>query len=123
MRCILGSGKRDVHEIEILGTSVRWTEEGLSVRRLASVARHCWKGWDRRNPRRSTAQQSKPEEAIGQEDGEMLEETEKTRFKNAELHESGQVGRATRRERDMHEDGESDTCKRKDFPEGMRILV
>ena len=28
---------------------------------------------------------------------------------DAKLHESGQVGRAIRRERDMHEDGESDT--------------
>ena len=29
MRGILGSGKRDVHEIEILGRKLTWTEEGL----------------------------------------------------------------------------------------------
>ena len=29
VRGILGTGKRDVRKIEILGTSVTWTEEGL----------------------------------------------------------------------------------------------
>ena len=29
VRDLLGSGKRDVREIEILGRSLRWTEEGL----------------------------------------------------------------------------------------------
>ena len=28
VRCVLGSGKRDVRENEILGRSLRWTEEG-----------------------------------------------------------------------------------------------
>ena len=32
VRGILGSGKRDVREIEILGRSLRWTEEGWSTR-------------------------------------------------------------------------------------------
>ena len=31
MRGIVGSGKRDVCEIEILGRSLRWTQEGLEV--------------------------------------------------------------------------------------------
>ena len=29
VRGILGSGKRDVHEIEVLGKKLTWTEEGL----------------------------------------------------------------------------------------------
>ena len=29
MRGILGRGKRDVRELEMLGRSLRWTEEGL----------------------------------------------------------------------------------------------
>ena len=32
VRGVLGSGKRDVHEIEILGRNLTWTEEGLGVR-------------------------------------------------------------------------------------------
>ena len=32
VRGILGSGKRDVHEIEILGRNLTWTEEGFGVR-------------------------------------------------------------------------------------------
>ena len=46
VRGILGSGKRDVHEIEILGRNLTWTEEGLWSKRAAtSIVEHCWKAW------------------------------------------------------------------------------
>ena len=49
---------------------------------------------------------------------------EKTGFTacDPELHEFGHVGRATRRERDMHEDGKLDTRKLEKIEEGMQIL-
>ena len=58
---------------------------------------------------------------IGQkEDETMLEVTE--RFScDAKLHESGQVGRAIRREGDVHEDGESDTSELEEFEEGRQM--
>ena len=57
----------------------------------------------------------------------MLEGAEKTGFRSlaggdAELHESGQVGRAIRRDRDVHEDGEPDTRMLEKIQEGMQIL-
>ena len=43
VRGILGGGKRDVHEIEILGRNLTWTEEGLEYE--GGDKQHCWKVW------------------------------------------------------------------------------
>ena len=45
VRGIHGSGKRDVHEIEILGRNLTWTEEGLEYEAATSTVERCWKAW------------------------------------------------------------------------------
>ena len=127
MRCILGSGKRDVHEIEMLGTSVRWTEDGLGCEATDKRRQALLEGLESSEESKTVNSAAvKPEEIGQEEDGEMREGTEKTRFRSfcgdAKQHESGQIGRAPRRERDMHEDGESDTRKPEEVQEDMRIL-
>ena len=45
MHGLLGSGKRDVHEIEILGRILRWLEEGLGREACDKHVEHCLKPW------------------------------------------------------------------------------
>ena len=88
VRGILGTGKRDAREMEIMGRDFRWPEEGLEYEvsdKTSSCAAQVLSG-------------------------------------DAELLELGQVGRAVRREGDIHEVGESDTTKLEKVEEGMRIL-
>ena len=46
VRGILDRGKRDVRDIEILGRSLRWKEEGLKTEACDNIVMRCWKGWD-----------------------------------------------------------------------------
>ena len=46
VRGILGSEKRDVREIEILGRSFRWTEEGLEYEASDKLCQALLEGWD-----------------------------------------------------------------------------
>ena len=62
VRGILGSGKRDVHEIEILGRNLTWTEEGLE-----------YEGSDKHR---------QPEEIGQEEDTDMLDASEAKRFRS-----------------------------------------
>ena len=83
VRGVLGSGKRDVHEIEILGMSLTWTEEGLE-----------YEGSDKHRPalleglglnEESKAVNSaavKPQEIGQEEDTEMLDAPETKRFRS-----------------------------------------
>ena len=75
VRGVLGSGKRDVHEIEILGRNLTWTEEGLE-----------YEGSDKhRLNEESKAVNSaavKPEEIGQEEDMEILDASETKRFRS-----------------------------------------
>ena len=46
VRGTLGSGKRDVREIEILGRSLRWTEEGVEYEVSDRHRRALQEDWD-----------------------------------------------------------------------------
>ena len=121
VRGILDGRKRDVREIEILGRSLRWTEEGLEYEASDKRRQALLEGL-------GLSEELKKPEKIGQaEDLEMLEEAENTRFRSLaatlKLHVSGQVGRGICRKGDMHEDGEPDTRKLEKVEEGMQILV
>ena len=75
---------------------------------MTNIAWHCWKGWDSaRNGRRSIAQHSSQRKS-GKQRRRICWRNRKRRVRevggDAKLHELGQVGRATRRERDVHEE-------------------
>ena len=83
MRCILGSGKRDVHEIEMLGTSVRWTEDGLGCEATDKRRQALLEGLESSEESKTVNSAAvKPEEIGQEEDGEILGGTEKTRFRS-----------------------------------------
>ena len=111
MPCVLGSGKRDVHGIEILGGSRTWTEgleyEGSDRHRQAFLE---GLGLNEESKAVNNAAM-KPEEIDQEEDTEMLDSSETQKIQkfggDVELHEFGQVGRAIRCEGGVHEDGES----------------
>ena len=88
VRDILASAQRDVREIEILGGSLRWTEEGLEY-------------------------EASDKHRQGQWSEEMPEGTEKTRFRTLAATSNytslDRSDRAVCRERDVHEAGEPDT--------------
>ena len=116
VRGILGTGKRDVREIEILGTSVSGQRKGWSVEASDKRRQALLEGLGSIEESKTVNSAGvKPEEIGQEEDGEMTggngEDEVQELGGDAKLHESGQVGRAIRRERDMHEDGESDTRK------------
>ena len=114
----------DVREIEILGTSVSLSEEGLgreasgkrrralleglgSIEESKTVNSTAVKGWD---PEESRSARRRRRNAGGNGEDEF-----------GGLVAAGQVGRALRRERDMHEDGEPDTRRREKVQDGMQI--
>ena len=79
LRGILGSGKRGVREIEILGTSVSLSEEGLGREASGKRRRALLEGLGSIEESKTVNSTAVKSEAIGQEeDGEMLEETAKT---------------------------------------------
>ena len=82
VRGILGSGKCDVREIEILGTLVRWTEEGLECEASDNRRQALLEGLGSIEESKTVNSAAvKPEELGQEEDGEMREGTEKTRFR------------------------------------------
>ena len=124
MRGVLGSGKRDVREMEILGITFRWKEEeleaeasdkhsqtlleGLGLSEESKTVSGSQAGGDRTRRRRGHA-------------GGNGEDEVRELGGDAELHEPGHVGRAISREGDMHEDGEADTRKLEKIEEGMQM--
>ena len=112
---ILGSGKSDVREIELLGTSVRLREEELGCEASGKHRRALLEGFRSIEESKTVNSTAVKPQAIGQEeDGENGEEF-------GGLVAAGQVGRALRRERDMHEDGEPDTRRREKGQDGVQI--
>ena len=78
VRGVSGSGKRDVREMEILGRNMRWTREGLEYEASEKKRQALLEGL-------GLSQESKMvklEEIGREEDEEMLEGTEKTRFRS-----------------------------------------
>ena len=83
VRGILGTGKRDVRKIEILATSVKWTEEGLESEASDRRRQALLEGLGSIEESKTVNSAAVEPEEIGQEeDGEMLEGMEKTRFRN-----------------------------------------
>ena len=114
VRGILGSGKRDVREIDILGRNLTWTEGGLE-----------YEGSDKHRQallgglgfeRGVEGGQQCSYETGGDQSRRRRRNVGRARNKkvqkcgsDVELHEFGQVGRAMRSEGSVHKNGESDS--------------
>ena len=98
VRGILGGGKRDVHEIEILGRNLTWTEDGLEYEGSDKHRRVLLEGLGLNEESKAVNSAAvKPEKISHEEDTEMFEESEK---------ESSEVWRR-RHEGGMHKNGAS----------------
>ena len=83
VRGILGSGKRDVHEIEILGRNLTWTEEGLEYEGSDKHRRALLAGLGLNEESKAVNSAAVRPEEIGQEeDTDMLDASEAKRFRS-----------------------------------------
>ena len=83
VRGILGSGKRDVHEIEILGRNLTWTEEGLEYEGSDKHRRALLEGLGLNEESKAVNSAAvKPEEIGQEEDTDMLDASEAKRFRS-----------------------------------------
>ena len=83
VRGILGSGKRDVHEIEVLGRKLTWTEEGLEYQGSDKQRRALLEGLGLNEQSKAVNSAAvKPEEIGQEEDTEMLDGSETKRFRS-----------------------------------------
>ena len=83
VRGILGSGKRDVHEIEILGRNLTWIEEGLEYEGSDKHRRALLEGWGLKEESMAVSSAAvKPEEIGQEEDPDMLDASEAKRFRS-----------------------------------------
>ena len=83
VRGVLGNGKRDVHEIEILGRSLTWTEEGLEYEgrdKHRQALLECL-GLNEESKAVNSAA-VKPEEIGQEEDTEMFDSSEAKSFRS-----------------------------------------
>ena len=127
VRGVLGSGKRDVHEIEILGRHLTWTEEGLEYEGSDKHRQALLESLGLNEESKAVNSAAvKPEEMGQEEDTEMLDASETKKIQefggDVELHELGQVGRAIRCEGGVHEDGESHSRQLDEVKKGRQIL-
>ena len=81
VRGILGSGKRDVHEIEMLDRNLTWTEEGLEGIDKHRRALLEGLGFNEESKAVNSAAM-KPEEIGQEEDTDLLEASEAKRFRS-----------------------------------------
>ena len=82
-RGVLGSGKRDVHEIEILGRSLTWAEEGLENEGSDMHRRALLEGLGLNEESKAVNSAAvKPEEIGQEEDTDMLDASEAKRFRS-----------------------------------------
>ena len=83
VRGTLGSGKRDVHEIEMLGRKMTWTEEGLEYEGSDKHRRALLEGLGLNEESKAVNSAAvKPEEIGQEEDTEMLDTSETKRFRS-----------------------------------------
>ena len=83
VRGVLGSGKRDVHEIEILGRNLTWTEEGLEYEGSNKHRQALLEGLGLNEESKAVNSAAvKPEEIGQEEDTEMLDASETKRFRS-----------------------------------------
>ena len=83
VRGVLGSGKRDVHEIEILGRNLTWTEEGLEYEGSDKHRRALLEGLGLNEESKAVNSAAmKPEEIGQEEDTEVLDASEAKRFRS-----------------------------------------
>ena len=120
---ILGSGKRDVREIEILGRSLRCTDEGLEYE--ASDKHRQALGWglsEKYKTVNSAAVKKKFKQTkYASHAGQSGEEEFPELGGDVELRELGQIRCAILREGNMHEYGESDTVELEETEGGSQI--
>ena len=132
VRRILGTGRRDVREIQILGGNLRWTDQGLEQGASDEHREAQMEGigltWNRRwstDGQQCSSQAGSDWTGRGRGNGRRNGGNEVGKFsRNAELHNHSvawrrlwitwawTVGRAIRCEGHLQEDGESDTRKR-----------
>ena len=83
MRGLLGSGKRDVHEIEILGRNLTWTEEGVEYEGSDKHRRALLEGLGLKEESKAVNSAAvKPEETGQEEDTDVLDASEAKRFRS-----------------------------------------
>ena len=83
VRGVLGSGKRDVHEIEMLGRNLTWTEEGLEYEGSDKHRRALLEGLGLNEESKAVNSAAVKLEEIGQEeDTEVLDASEAKRFRS-----------------------------------------
>ena len=83
VRGVLGSGKRDVHEIVILGRNLTWTEEGLQYEGSDKHRRALLEGLGLNEESKAVNSAAvKPEEIGQEEDTGMLDASETKRFRS-----------------------------------------
>ena len=83
VRGILCSGKRDVHEIEMVGRSLTWTEEGLEYEGSDKHRRALLEGLGLNEESKAVNSAAVKPEKIGQEeDTDMLDASEAKRFRS-----------------------------------------
>ena len=114
VRGILGSGKRDVREIEILGRNLTWTEGGLEYEGSVKHRQALLEGLG--FERGVEGGQQCSYETGGDQSRRRRRNVGRARNKkvqkfgsDVELHEFGQVGRAIRSEGSVHKNGEPDS--------------
>ena len=93
MRGVLGSGKRDVHEIEILGRNLTWTEEGLEYEGSDKHRRALLEGLGLNEESEAVNSAAVTPEEIGRVESEEIQKF----GGDVELHELGQVRCTIRR--------------------------
>ena len=103
VRGILGSGKRDVQEIEILGRNLTWTEEGFGVRgqrqASSSIAGRLGVEWGVEGGQQYSRETREDWSRRGHGDAGHVGSEEIQKFGgDVELHELGQVRCTIRRE-------------------------
>ena len=83
VRGILGSGKRDVHEIEILGRNLTWTEKGLEYEDSDKHRRALLEGLGLNEESKVVNSAAmKPEGIRQEEDTDMLVASDARRFRS-----------------------------------------
>ena len=127
VRSILGSGKRDVHEIEILGRNLTWTEGGLEYEGSDKHRQTLLEGLGLSEESQAVNQRS--HETRADQSRRRRRDTGRVRNKrvqkfgsDVELHEFGQVGCAIRSEGSVHEDGEPDSRQLAEAEEGRQVF-
>ena len=118
VRGILGSGKRDEHEIEILGRNLTWTEEGLEYEGSDKHRQELLEGLGLNEESKAVNSVAvKPEEIGQEEDTVVLDASETERFRSL-----ASMLNYMSSDRSVHEDGESHSRQLEEAEEGRQVF-